>query len=58
MLVKTTRRDLLSRVPEKDFHAIVADESSDASANEQLSSCVRTCNDCYEISEDFIGVYE
>jgi len=59
VLVLKAQRDLLSRALEKDFYAIVADESSDASKKKQLPSCVRTCNDCcFEISEDFIGVYE
>ncbi len=40
------------------FYSILADESSDVSKTEQLSFSVRTCDDSYKVSEDFIGIYE
>ena len=58
MLVLKARRELLDGVLEKDFYSILADESSDVSKKEQLSFCVRTCTDEYEVSEDFIGIFE
>ena len=58
MLVLKARRELLGGVLEKDFYSILADESSDVSKKEQLSFCVRTCTDEYEVSEDFIGIFE
>ncbi|XP_046842007.1 zinc finger MYM-type protein 1-like [Xenia sp. Carnegie-2017] len=35
-----------------------SDESSDVSKKEQFSFSVRTCDDSYEVSEDFVGIYE
>ena len=40
------------------FYSILADESSDVSKKEQLSFSVRICNDNYEVSENFVGIYE
>ena len=58
MLVINARRNLLQKISNCDFYSILADESSDVSKKEQLSFSVRTCNDDYVISEDFIGIFE
>lgn len=58
MLVLKARRNLLEGVLEKDFYSILADESADVSKKEQLSFSVRTCTDDYEVSEDFVGIFE
>ena len=42
----------------KAFYSILADESSDVSKKEQLSFSVRICDDNYEVSENFVGIYE
>ena len=58
----TTAHDILDEQErmcvEKYFCSILADESSDVSKKERLSFCVRTCTDEYEVSEDFIGIFE
>ena len=58
MLVIKARRNLLEGILEKDFYSILADESADGSKKEQLSFSVRTCNDDYQVSEDFLGICE
>ena len=58
MLVLSARRNLLNKILGKRFYSILADESSDVSKTEQLSFSVRTCDDSYKVSEDFIGIYE
>ena len=58
MLVLEARRDLLDRIRQCEFFSIIADESSDVTKREQLSFSFRTCNDEYEVSEDFIGIFE
>ena len=58
MLVLKARRELSGGVLEKDFYSILADKSSDVSKKEQLSFCVRICTAEYEVSEDFIGIFE
>lgn len=49
-------RELLSRIWEATWFAILADESADISNNEQLSISIRWVNKAYEVSEDFIGL--
>ena len=58
MLVLEARRDLLERIRQCEFFSILANESSDVTKKEQLSFSIRTCNDHYEVSEDFIGIFE
>eukprot|EP00795_Rhopilema_esculentum_P010269 gene10269-18965_t len=58
MLVLEARRDLLERIRQCEFFSILADESSDVTKKEQHSFSIRTCNDQYEVSEDFIGIFE
>ncbi|XP_028394417.1 zinc finger MYM-type protein 1-like [Dendronephthya gigantea] len=58
LLILNARRNLLENVREKDFFSILADESSDVSKKEQLSFSVRTCDDDYKVSEDFVGIFE
>jgi predicted restriction endonuclease len=57
-LVLRARKHLLDEILTKEFFSILADESSDISKTEQLSFCVRTCNANYEVSEDFVGVFD
>ena len=58
MLVLEARRDLLDRIRQCEFFSILHDELSDDTKKEQLSCSIRTCNDQYEVSEDFIGIFE
>ena len=58
LLVLSARRHLLENILKRNLFSIIADESSDVSKKEQLSFSVRTCNDNYEVSEDFVGIYE
>ena len=58
MLVLNARRLLMKNILNKAFYSILADESSDVSKKEQLSFSVRICDDNYEVSENFVGIYE
>ena len=58
MLLLKARRSLLEGILEKDFYSILADESADVFKKEQLCFSVRTCNDDYQVSENFLGIFE
>ena len=58
MLFLNVRRHLMNSILSKAFYSILSDESSDVSKKEQLSFSVRVCNENYEVSEDFVGIYE
>ena len=49
-------QELLSRIREGTWFAILADETTDISNNEQLSVSIRWVNKLYEVGEDFIGL--
>ena len=49
---------MLNRIRQCEFFSILAYESSDVAKKEQLSFSIRTCNDQYEDSEDFNGIFE
>ncbi|XP_028407534.1 uncharacterized protein LOC114530150 [Dendronephthya gigantea] len=54
-LVLRARRSLIDDINASKFYAIICDESSDISKNEQSFS-VRHCTEDYDVLEDFIGV--
>ena len=58
MLVQNARRHSMNDSLSKAFYSILSNESSDVSEKEQLSFSVRICNENYEVSEDFVGIYE
>ena len=47
-----------SAIRERNFSSLVADEGTDISNIEQLSLCIRSVDDNFEVSEDFVGFYE
>ena len=49
---------MLEDIRKREFHSILADESSDGSKKEKLSFSVRTCTDDYKVFEDFVGIFE
>ena len=58
LLILEVRRKIVERIKNKDFYAILADESSDITKKEQMSFTVRTSTDDYEAKDEFLGVYE
>lgn len=56
MLILHARRDLNKEIRDRDFYSIICDEATDISKTEQMTFVLRTCDDDYEIREDFIGV--
>jgi len=51
-------REKLSAIRERKFFSLIADEGTDISNIEQLSLCIRSVDDNFEVSEDFVGFYE
>ena len=51
-------RKKLSDIQERQFYSMMADEYTDVSNLEQLSFCVRTVDNDFEVKEDFLGFYE
>ena len=49
-------RQLLTRIHEATWFAILADEATDVANHEQLSLSIRWVSHSYEINEDFIGL--
>lgn len=58
LMAQHVLREKLKEIRENDFFAIMADEYTDISNLEQLSMCLRTVSDDFEIKEDFLGFYE
>ena len=49
-------RNLLSKIREANWYAVIADETRDISNREQLSLSIRWVDESYLIHEDFIGL--
>ena len=50
-------RQISANIQNATFFTIMADETADVSDKKQLVVCVRWVNDCFVISEDFIGMH-
>ena len=57
-MAKTVLREVLKSIHEADFYTIMCDETTDNTAKEQAVICIRHVSDDYEVSEDFIGLYQ
>jgi len=55
-LVLQARRQLNREVNQCDFYSIICDEATDISKTEQMTFVIRSCDDCYNPKEDFIGL--
>ena len=51
-------RSILSDIRGQQWFALLADETRDVSNREQLVVCIRWVSDCYEISEDVVGMIQ
>jgi len=58
LLVLDARRSVLKDIQVKYFYAILADESTDVTKLEQLSFSIRSCDDNYDVKEDFVGIFD
>ena len=56
LIVLNARRRLFEEINVNNFYSITCDEASDILKVDQLSFTVRTCNDSYKTSEDFLGI--
>ena len=56
LIVLDPRRRLFEEINVNNFYSITCDEASDILKVDQLSFTVRTCNDSYKTSEDFLGI--
>ena len=51
-------RSMLASMFRQHWFALLAGETRDISNREQLVLCIRWVSDCYEISEDFVGLIQ
>ena len=51
-------RAILIPIKENGIYSLMSDEWTDIANLEQLSNCVRTVNDSFEVFERFLGFYE
>lgn len=56
LLARDVSLTVLERIRMRDFFAIMCDETRDISGTEQLTFCVRSVSERFEIEEDFIGL--
>ena len=53
-----TLRKLCESIRESQFYSLMADETTDMSAKEQVSICIRRVNEKFKIEELFMGFYQ
>ncbi|XP_060861856.1 zinc finger MYM-type protein 1-like [Metopolophium dirhodum] len=59
ILSREVIRNIIIKIKENTFYAILLDETSDITVKEQISFCLRTVDkESFEIEEYFIGFYE
>ena len=58
MMANDVLRRILKLVREREFYAVIVDETTDVSTHEQVSISLRTVSDDFEIHEEFVGFYE
>ncbi|XP_060874818.1 zinc finger MYM-type protein 1-like [Metopolophium dirhodum] len=59
ILSREVIRNIIKKIKENTFYAILLDETSDITVKEQISFCLRTVDkESFEIEEYFIGFYE
>lgn len=58
MMANAVLRKLLSNLKASKHFTIIIDETTDSSVKEQVAFCVRSVNEDFEVSEEFLGLYE
>lgn len=58
LMGNTVLRNLLISIKSSLWFAIIADEATDMSRNEQMSLCIRWTGDNYQIHEEPLGLYQ
>jgi hypothetical protein len=51
------QRKILNKIHRSPYFAIMVDETTDCSNKEQLTSIIRSVDENFEVSEDFLGMY-
>ena len=51
-------RDVATCLQQSPFFAVMVDETTDVSNREQMTVVVRSTTDCFEVHEDFLGMYQ
>lgn len=51
-------RDISASLQQSRFLSVMVDETTDVSNTEQMTVVVRSVSDCFEVSEDFLGMYQ
>ncbi|XP_054283575.1 zinc finger MYM-type protein 1-like [Macrosteles quadrilineatus] len=58
LLALEVMRKLNNSIKEDEYFSLIVDGTTDVSTKEQVSLCIRHVNGDFEVSEDFIGLYE
>lgn len=58
LLSDSVLRIVIQEIKKCDYYSIMVDETCDISVHEQVTFCIRTVHENFDISEDFIGLYE
>lgn len=58
LLAFEVMRKLNNSIKEDEYFSLIVDGTTDVSTKEQVSLCIRHVNGDFEVSEDFIGLYE
>ncbi|XP_054287980.1 zinc finger MYM-type protein 1-like [Macrosteles quadrilineatus] len=58
LLALEVMRKLNNSIKEDEYFSLIVDGTTDVSTKEQVALCIRHVNGDFEVSEDFIGLYE
>ena len=58
LIAHAVLREVAKQIQQRKFFAIIVDETTDISTQEQVSLCFRTIDDQFQIYEDFLGLYK
>ena len=50
-------RDIATCLQQSPFLAVMVDETADVSNGEQMAVVVRSITECFEVHEEFLGMY-
>lgn len=57
ILGQSVLRSVIQEIKDCNYFGIMVDETSDISVQEQVTFCIRTVNENFDICEDFLGFY-
>ena len=57
ILARDVQTQVLEKIRTRKFFAVICDETRDISGKEQMSVCVWTVDEMFNVEEDFLGLY-